>query len=311
MTNAENNNSSKKRKKSLRYHLSPERSPLLYLLPMLLFMIALIAYPIGRVIYLSFMQNQLTRPDLGVNFIGLSNYITLFSSVDFWQTVLRTIGWTSLSVAGKTLLGFGMAWLLAKDIGFKKVYMFLLMIPWVTPMVVAAVSFRWIYDSEFGTLNYILSSVNLIEENIQFLGEAANAFVATAFVDLWLGLPFMVLMFLAGLQSVSKELKESASIDGANGWQMLRFIILPIMTPVVLVATTLSTIWTFNSFGVIWPMTRGGPVEATTTLVVDAYVRSFGAFDLGMGGAIAVVIVFFLMLFTVLYRKLLIKQEQL
>ncbi|MFB5662349.1 carbohydrate ABC transporter permease [Alteribacillus sp. HJP-4] len=294
----------------LKQSFSPERSPLLYLLPMILFMGIMIAFPIGRVFYLSLMENQLTRPELGVNFVGLDNYLSLLLSNEFWATLFRTVGWTSLSVILKVAAGFGIAWLLAKEIGFKKVYMFLLMVPWVTPMVVAAVSFRWIYDGEFGTLNYILRSINLIESNIQWLGKAANAFMATAIVDMWLGLPFMVLMFLAGLQSIPKELKESANIDGANGMQVLRHIILPMMKPIILVATTLSTIWTFNSFGVIWPMTRGGPVDATTTLVVEAYVQSFGSFDLGMGAAIAVVIFVFLMLSTIVYRRLLLKQEQ-
>jgi multiple sugar transport system permease protein len=292
-----------------RWRLSPETSPFFYLLPVVVFMLVMVVYPIGRIVYLSFTQNILTRPELGVSFIGLANYVQLFSSAEFWVTMGRTALWTFLSVAGKTVLGFGIAWLLAKEIAFKKVYIFLLLIPWATPMVVAAVAWRWIFDGQFGMLNYILVQTNIITEHIIWLGEAATAFIATAITDMWIGLPFMVLVLLAGLQSVPEELKESAAIDGANAFHQLRRIILPVMKPIILVATTLSTIWTFNSFGVIWPMTRGGPVDATRTLVVDAYIRSFGAFDLGRGATIAVVIFITLLIFTVLYNRLLMKQE--
>jgi multiple sugar transport system permease protein len=297
-----------KRKKRLTF--SPEKSPFLYLLPLILFMAIMVAYPIGRVFYLSLTQNILTRPDLGVSFIGLENYMTLFSSAEFWNTVGRTTAWTSLSVIGKCLIGFGIAWLLAKEIAFKRFYMLLLMIPWVTPMVVAAVVWRWIYDGQFGMLNYVLMQINVLQEPFVWLGHKTSAFIATAVTDMWIGIPFLAMMFLAGLQSIPVELQESASIDGASAFQRLIYIILPIMKPIILVATTLSGIWTFNSFGVIWPMTRGGPVEATETLIVDAYKRSFGAFDLGMGAAIAIVIFVILLTFTVIYKRLLMKQEE-
>jgi multiple sugar transport system permease protein len=292
------------------FTLSPEKSPFFYLLPMIIFMAIMVAYPIGRVFYLSFTQNILTRPDLVGAFIGLENYITLFSSAEFWETLGRTAVWTTLSVVGKTLIGFGIAWMLSKDIAFKRFYMLLLMIPWVTPMVVAAVAWRWIYDGQFGMLNYILMQVNILQEPYVWLGNKMSAFIATAVTDMWVGIPFMAMMFLAGLQSISVELLESASMDGASSFQRLIHIVLPIMKPIILVATTLSAIWTFNSFGVIWPLTRGGPVDATQTLIIEAYKRSFGAFDMGMGATVAVVIFFILLMFTILYKRLLMKQEE-
>lgn len=261
--------------------------------------------------YISMTNNIMTRPDLGVQFIGLENYITLFSSVEFWQTTARTGIWTGLSVLGKTAAALGIALLLAKDIAFKKLYTILLMIPWVTPMVVAAVTWRWIFDGQFGMLNYILMQVNILQEPYVFLGHKLSAFIATAITDMWLGIPFLAMMFLAGLQSIPVELHESASMDGANRFQKLTRVTLPMMKPIILVATTMSGIWTFNSFGVIWPMTHGGPVDATQTLIVQAYKLSFGAFDLGMGAAIAVVIFIILTICTLLYKRLLMRQEEL
>jgi multiple sugar transport system permease protein len=178
-------------------------------------------------------------------------------------------------------------------------------------MVVAAVSWRWIFDGEFGMLNYILMQLNIIQEPYVWLGNQLSAFFATAVTDMWLGIPFLAMMFLAGLQSIPVELHESASMDGANGFQRLTRVTLPMIKPIILVATTMSGIWTFNSFGVIWPMTHGGPVDATQTLIVQAYKLSFGSFDLGMGAAIAVVIFVILLISTVLYKRILMRQEEL
>jgi len=273
-------------------------------------MLVMIAYPIIRVIYMSFTQNILTRPDLGVSFIGLENYIKLLSSRDFWAMVLRTALWTTFSVLGKTVVGFFIAFLLSMKIGFKRLYMILLMIPWVTPMVVAAVTWRWMYDGEFGMINYILYQVKILQEPFSWLGHQISAFIGTAIVDMWIGIPFLAMMFLAGIQSIAVELHESASMDGATTWQRLYHIVLPMMKPIILVATTLSAIWTFNSFGVIWPMTKGGPVNATETLIVGAYRYSFGSFNMGEGAAIAVVIFIILLTFTIVYRRMLMKQDE-
>lgn len=299
------------KKRSMRFNLSPEKSPFFYLLPLILFMLIMVAYPIGRILYISLTSNIMTRPDLGVQFIGLENYANLFTSMAFWETVGRTGAWTALSVGGKTAIALGIALLLARDIAFKRFYLILLMIPWVTPMVVAAVTWRWIFDGQFGMLNYILMQVNILQEPYVFLGHKMSAFIATAITDMWLGIPFLAMMFLAGLQSIPVELHESASMDGASKLQKFIHVTLPMMKPIILVATTMSGIWTFNSFGVIWPMTHGGPVDATQTLIVQAYKLSFGAFDLGMGAAIAVVIFIILTICTVLYKRLLMRQEEL
>lgn len=152
--------------------------------------------------------------------------------------------------------------------------------------------------------------VHILSEQYSFLGHKLSAFFATALTDMWIGIPFMTLVLLAGLQSVPEEVVESANIDGANALHRLFYIILPLMKPIILVATTLSSIWTFNSFGVIWPLTRGGPVDATQTLIVEAYKRSFGSFDMGMGATIAVVIFLILLFSTLVYNRLLMRQEE-
>lgn len=295
--------------RKIRLWFSPETSPFFYLLPVFLFMGLMVAYPIGRMFYLSMTQNILTRPDLGVTFVGLDNYIALFNSADFWRTIERTVGWTVISVVGKSLIGFCIAWLLAKKIAFKRFYLFLLLIPWVTPMVVGAVAWRWVYDGQYGMLNWLLMEAKLLAEPFAWLGHKGSAFFATAIVDMWHGIPFMAMIFLAGIQAIPEQLLESADIDGASPVQRLCYVILPLMKPIIVVATMLSIIWTFNSFGIIWPLTKGGPVDATEILIINAYKRSFGAFDLGMGAAVTMVIFLLLLLFTAVYYRFMMKQE--
>ena len=183
--------------------------------------------------------------------------------------------------------------------------MTLLMVPWVTPVVVAAIAWRWVLDGQFGQLNGLLGALGLVAQPISWLGHQFTAFVVTAGVDMWVGIPFMAMVLMAGLQSVPNELYEAATIDGASGLQAFRFVTLPMVRPILLVATLLSSVWTFNSFQVIWPLTRGGPAGATTTLVVQTFTTAFGSFDFGRAAALATLVFVLLMLVSFGYWRLL------
>lgn len=283
--------------------ISPESSPLLYLTGAILFLGVFVAYPIIRVLYMSLMHNVLTRPDQGIYFVGLNNFISLFQNSDFLMSFNRTIWWTLLSVSGKTLIGFIIALLLVNITRGKKLFIFLLFIPWVTPNVVGAITWRWIFDGQFGMLNWLLIKAHLLSQPVSWLSSDLYSFLFTALVDMWVGIPFMAIVFMGGLQTVSPDTLESAEIDGASSFQKLFFIKIPIMKPIILVATTLSVIWTFNSFQIIWPLTRGGPVAATETLIIKAYKLSFGSYDIGMGSGVAVVIFLVLLMFSIFYNQ--------
>ncbi len=294
----------------IRRMVSPESSPLLYLMGTMIFLGVFIAYPIMRVFYMSLMHNVLTRPDQGIYFVGIHNFISLFQNPDFLMTLNRTIGWTLLSVAGKVGVGFVMALLLLNITRGKKFFIFLLFIPWVTPNVVGAITWRWILDGQFGMLNWLLLKVHLLSQPVSWLSSNAYSFLFTALVDMWVGIPFMAIVLMGGLQTVPLETLESADIDGAGYFQKLFLIRIPIIAPIVLVATTLSAIWTFNSFQIIWPLTKGGPVAATETLIIKAYKLAFGSFDIGLGSAVAVIIFLVLFLFSIFYNQKLNQAEQ-
>jgi multiple sugar transport system permease protein len=290
-------------KHDIRRMISPEYSPLCYLAGALLILAVFVAYPILRVLYMSLMHNVLTRPDQGIYFVGLGNFLSLLQNADFLMAFQRTVWWTLLSVAGKTVIGFIIALLLVNITRGKKLFIFLLFIPWVTPNVVGAITWRWIFDGQFGMLNWLLLQLQLISQPISWLSSNFYSFLFTALVDVWVGVPFMAIVFMGGLQMVSQEILESADMDGAGYFKKLFYIKLPVIRPIVLVATTLSAIWTFNSFQIIWPLTRGGPVSATETLIIKAYRLAFGSFDIGMGSAVAVIIFLVLLAFSAFYNQ--------
>ncbi len=273
---------------AVRRMLDYNYSPFLYLLPTLLFLALFLAYPILEVVRQSFFHNVVIRPHEGTPFVGFENYMQLFTSSRFQRALQITVYWTVLSVAGKLFIGFVAALLLQHRFRARRIYLTLIMIPWVTPIVVAAVIWRWVMNSQYGQLNALLELIGI--DGIAWLGGTTTAFTMTAAVDMWVGIPFVTLVLMAGLQSIPDELYEAARVDGAGAWAMLRHVTLPGIRHILMVVALLSTVWTFNSFQVIWPLTRGGPARATTTLVIATYQISFGAFDFGRGAAYAVVI---------------------
>ena len=281
----------------IRRVLDFDRSPVPYLLPTLLFILVFLAYPIGEVVRQSFFHNVPIRPWEPQGFVGLDNYAALFGSDAFLRALRVTFAWTLLAVAGKLLVGLIAALLLQRSFFGRRVYLALMMIPWVTPIVVAAIVWRWVLNSQYGQLNGLFELLGL--PVVPWLGQTGTAFVATAVVDMWVGIPFVAMLLMAGLQSIPDEMYEAGIVDGAGPVQLLLHVTLPLLRPVLTVVLLLSSVWTFNSFQVIYPLTRGGPAGATTTLVIQTYNTAFGSFDFGRAAAMATII--FLILLTVSY----------
>lgn len=278
--------------------------PYIFILPAVIFMLLIVAYPILLTVRTALYHEVLTRPWEGVEFAGLSNFIKLFQDSEFWGALQRTLIWTVSSVMGKTLIGLTIALVLNQKFKIRGFYRTLILIPWVTPQVVSAIIWRWVYNGEYGMLNYVLIKLGFISEGISWLGHRSTAFIAAVINDMWIGIPFMIVVFLSGLQGIPQEIYEAARVDGANKWQQLFEITLPQLKPVFLTGTILSIIWTFNSFNIIWVLTKGGPVNATETLVIKTYKEAFGKFDLGIGGAYAVTTFILLMVFSLFYWNL-------
>lgn len=282
------------------------------LIPILVVLLGLIAYPFVLSIYLSFTDKMIGRP---AHFIGLQNYIDVVSGAEFgavfWKSVVNTILYTGSAVFCKACLGMVMALFLHEEFrgrGLMRAWCFL---PWAIPSLIVGLSWQWIYSgTPSGMINMILIDLGLSDTLIQFLGNPHLALWAVAFVDVWAGCPFYGMMFLAGLQAIPRELYEAASIDGANVFQRYRNVTLPGLTTVIMITVLLSTIWTANGFNLIYILTGGGPANASMTFPMYTYqVGIAGAQQLGTASAITVLFLpFFLILILVLTRHMLVEE---
>jgi ABC-type sugar transport system permease subunit len=266
--------------------LGPDyRLGLLFILPIVVLVLALVAYPFTYAVYLS-----LTRKYVGVPpvFVGLDNYVKLTADGFFQRAVANSFIFTFGSVAVKLVLGVVMALVLSSPIRFRGFFTGVLLIPWVAPTVVSALNFLWIYDYSLGVLNYLLVRVfGLLPQGVGWLSEPYTAMASVVAVNIWRGFPFFGISFLAGMKAIPGELYEAASVDGASPLQRFRHVTLPGLKNILIIVVLLSTIWTFNDFQIVYILTKGGPGGATQVLPVLTYEIAFGAQRLGEAIAVA------------------------
>jgi multiple sugar transport system permease protein len=271
----------------------------LFLLPALLVVLALVAYPFFNAVILTFQAKTAGAPG---KFIGLDNYRELLNNPVFWRTVFNTIFYTVAAVALKFVLGLGMALVLNQERLFNNFYRSFLLIPWAVPTVISALNWRWIYDDASGLINNVLVRFELIDETISWLSDPHLAMFAVIAVVVWQGTPFFTMGFLAGLQSISKELYEAAEIDGATVLQQFRHITLPCLSPIIITVVMLSTILTSAGIQFVLILTAGGPADRTMIFPMLSYAYALGgAQRLGMGATVSlfffpafVILIFFL-----------------
>jgi ABC-type sugar transport system permease subunit len=270
----------------LRRWLGPDwRLGLLFVLPIVVLVLALVAYPFCYAIYLSMTRKFVGMPP---EFVGLENYIRLASDGFFQRAVWNSVIFTFGSVIFKLVLGMAMALVLTSKIRFRNLFTGILLIPWVAPTVVSALNFLWIYDGSLGVLNYVMVKVlGILPQGVGWLSEAGTAMAAVIFVNIWRGFPFFGISFLAGIKAIPGELYEAAAVDGANAFQRFVHVTLPGLRNIVIIVVLLSTIWTFNDFAIVYILTKGGPGGATMVLPVFTYEMAFGAQRLGDAIAVA------------------------
>ena len=276
-------------------------------LPVFLVMIGLIAYPFFYAVSLS-LQNK-TLGSEGV-FIGLGNYIYLILQPVFQRAAINSFVYTIAGVLIKFLIGLGMALVLNSAIRARNYWRALLFIPWSIPIVVSAFTWRWMYDDLNGVLNTLLSRAGLIDRYIFWLGNPNLALWAVIAAMVWQGTPFYCMNFIAGLQSIPKELYDAAKIDGANRIREFRHITLPSLSGVIMITLLLSTIWTANELQFVFILTQGGPANYTQIYPFYAYETSIRLRQLGLGAAVP--LTFFPLLVTaiILLTRLLLRQER-
>jgi sugar ABC transporter permease protein len=276
--------------------------PYILLLPLFIMVALLFGYPVYRIISGSFYKIAVINGEM--SFVGFENYKKLFGSKVFLPTLSLTFRYAVTAVFLKLFLGFVMALFLNSEMYFSKLLRFLSLLPWALQQVTVAVIWKWMLDGNYGYLNYYLQKIGLISENISFLSDPKSAFFAAAFVDAWLGLPMVSMMFLAGLANINPSLYESAKVDGAGAIRRFFVITCPALKKLFLVTLTLVGIWTFNSFNVIFVLTGGGPMRTTETLILKIYEEAFAKFNLGLAYALSGVAVLILLVFTLIYYKL-------
>jgi len=282
---------------SVPYSIAPQR-PLLrrlfgrdwkiafvFIAPVVILMVFFIAWPFVKALYTSMtIHNLTTRSDV---FVGFRNYANLYKDPFYQQTVWATIVFTVGSIITKLILGMCAALLLHGQKRFRGLLTALVLLPWIVPSVVQAMTWKMIYDPLFGGLDPILRNLHLIDHDVAWLAEPATAMAAVILVNVWAGVPFFTVNILAGLAGIDAEMYEAAEIDGANRWQSFVNITLPSLRYVIAVATLLSTIWTFNGFELIWLLTKGGPGNITKVYSVLAYQKAIGSLQFGPGTAVA------------------------
>jgi ABC-type sugar transport system permease subunit len=274
------------RRDGLRRWLGPDyRMGLLFVGPIVVLTLALVAYPFCYAIYLSLTRKYVGMPPV---FVGLENYVKLTYDGFFQRAVVNSFIFTFGSVGAKLVLGIVMALVLTSRIRFRSFWTGVLLIPWVAPTVVSALNFLWIFDFSLGVLNYLLVRVTgLLSQGVGWLSEPNTAMASVISVNIWRGFPFFGISFLAGMKAIPGELYEASAVDGANVLQRFRYVTLPGLKNIMIIVVLLSTIWTFNDFAIVYILTKGGPGGATQVLPVLTYEIAFGAQRLGEAIAVA------------------------
>lgn len=272
-------------------------------------MVVLAVFFAGPALYnvlLSFQELSLF--DLGKQgeWVGLANFAEVLGNpktgAALWNT---TVPLTIVTVVVRLLLGLGLALLLNASV-FRRwqlgwLVRSLILVPWVTPPVVAVAAWKWLLDARYGVVNQLLMGIGAIEQGIPFLARTSTVWGAVETMLVWRELPFVVITFLAALQSIPSDLKEAARIDGASEFQIQTRIVLPLLRPVTAVIAMLTTIWTFNNFVYVWLATRGGPGDYTQVLATQMYVTSFVDYRMGAGAAVGVVMSAIMFAFALVY----------
>jgi arabinogalactan oligomer/maltooligosaccharide transport system permease protein len=286
--------------------------PLMLIAPAFVGLMLLIVLPLLWELNVSFtnmsLRNFRNPGFLGLGedmFRGIENYIRVFTEpvlqqATFWQVLWQTILWTFFNVTFHVLGGLGLALLLHRSMRFKGIYRALIVLPWAVPQIVALAVWRTELHSEFGMINQLLGLIGITGPS--WLSDSFWNFFAMIMVNVWLGIPFMMVILLGGLQSIPGDLYEAAEIDGASSRQSFRHITLPLIRPVMTPAIILGVVWTFNNFNVPFVLNQN-ELETSDTLVTGLFRAAFQYNRYGFAGAYAFIIFAILLLFVVFYVR--------
>jgi multiple sugar transport system permease protein len=253
-------------------------------LPLILLILVLVAYPAGYAVFLAMLNKGMTR------FVGFGNFTFLFSRDSFWMVVWQSCLFAITAVVFKAMIGFVVAHFVhnipAKG---QRKWRGMLLVPWVIPPAMSTLAWLWLFDPSYSAINYLLEPLGI--SRIAWTGEAGWARFSVILVNIWIGSPFFMIMYLAALKSVPEQLYEAAAIDGATWWQRIWFVTLPMMRNIIAITALFSLIVTFANFDIVRVLTAGGPLNATHIFGTWAFRLGIEGGDIPLGSAVALFMV--------------------
>lgn len=275
----------------------------LFLSPVLLLFLVFTVFSVGYAFYLSFHRWNILEP--AKPFVGFDNYARLLEDERFRQAVLNTIYYTAASVPLTIVLGLLVALLLNTQIRARGLFRTFFYLPVITPLVIASIIWKWVYNGDYGLANYYLMKLNIIDEPLLWLADRNLAMPAVIITSVWKSVGFAMVVYLAGLQSIPEDYYDAAKIDGATGWRRLRDITIPLLSSTTLFLLVISVLGSFQVFTQIFVMTNGGPLGRTRTVVWYIYTTAFKDFNMGYAAAMAFALFAMMLGFTLLQFRFL------
>ncbi|MBA0051008.1 sugar ABC transporter permease [Streptomyces sp. AJS327] len=278
------------------------------LLPALIPILVLSVGPLLYGVSLAFTDAQTGRTS-PTQVIGADNFVDLRYDSLFWESFRIGLVWAVSVTALQFLLALGLALLLNQNLRFRWLARTLALVPWAMPEVVIGIIWRLVYHQDAGILNKTLTDLGLIGENVDWLTNLSLALPAVILVGVWAGMPQTTVVLLAGLQNVPLELREAAQLDGAGVWRRFRAVTWPAIAPVVVAITALNFIWNFNSFGLVYVLTNGGPGGETRLPMLYAYEEAFRYGQFGYAAAMGLAMIAVIAVFLTLFLRKRLKEE--
>ncbi|AJG99233.2 ABC transporter permease [Clostridium beijerinckii] len=282
----------------------------MFIVPAVIFMLLFVGYPIIYNILLSLQDvNVMTVNSPIKEFVGFKNYIELFKSSVLLVAIGNTLYYTVVCIIFQFVLGFAFALFFNIEFTFSKFIRGLVMVSWLIPMTINALSFKFMFSPSGGVINQILMNLHVINQPLDWLIQPNSAMWGLIITNVWVGIPFNMILLTTGLSTIPKSIYESASLDGANWFQKLFYITIPSIKPAILSVLMLGFIYTFKVFDLVFIMTNGGPVNATEVLSTLSYKLSFNQYSYSQGSAVANILFLTLFIVSLFYVKL-IKEDE-
>lgn len=294
-------------------HLSV-KTGFLFALPAVIYMLVFVGYPMIQNFILSVKNVDVyTFADASKQeFVGLKNYLELFDGEDsiLLTAISNTLIFTVMSIFFQFFIGFGLALLFNKKFKGSSFFRGVTMISWLLPVTVAGLLFKFMFASKGGIINQLFMSLHLIDAPLEWLLEPKLAMIAIVVANIWIGIPFNMMLLITGLTTIPEEIYESSKLDGANKLQTLFLITIPMIKPAIMSVLTLGFVYTFKVFDLVWVMTKGGPINATELVSTYAYKLSFDQFQFSKGSAAANILFLILFVVGIFYIKLINDEEE-